>query len=449
MTTNSNKKLSRRDFLKISGLTAGTSLLTSCKAPFGIGDKRPNFLIILTDDQRYDTMEYMPKTQELIFEQGVTFSNGYVSSPLCGPSRANILTGMHTHKNGVLDNKSKLKATTFVEGLKESGYYTGFVGKYLNTWKGEMRPEYDYWVSVFRDDSRYFDSDYNINGEWHWQYPGYITDVTRDLVLDFVDQASAQFRPFFLLIGLDAPHGPADPAPEDADKLTNLPPHRPPNFNEEDISDKPNSINWKPLLDENEIADVEEFRRKQILTLLSADRAIDAIVQRLQEKDELDNTVIIFLSDNGKHWGEHRLTSKGSAYQESVLVPFAIRYPPLIPEAYTEERPIGAVDIAPTLYDLAELPIPENFDGESLVPMLAGETWTREKIYIECYPSRGHWELVLDGHYKYVETDGEDNIAEFYNLDEDPYELENQIDNPVYSDLIAEFKTALEKKRNS
>ena len=444
-----SKKISRRDFLKISGLTAGTSLLTSCKAPFGIGDDRPNFLIILTDDQRYDTMEYMPKTQEHIFDQGVTFSNGYVSSPLCGPSRANILTGMHTHKNGVLDNKGKLEVGTFVEGLKDSGYYTGFVGKYLNTWKGEMRPEYDYWASVFRDDSRYFDTDFNINGEWHWQYPGYITDVTRDLVLDFVDKASAQLRPFFLLIGLNAPHGPADPATEDADKLTDLPPHRPPNFNEEDISDKPNSINWKEQFAEEAIPGLEEFRRKQILTLLSADRAIDAIIQRLEEKGELDNTVVIFLSDNGKHWGEHRLTSKGSQYQESVLVPFALRYPPLIPEPYTEDRLVASVDIPPTLYELAELPIPEHFDGESIIPMLAGENWTRDKIYIECYPSRGHWELIHTGRYKYVETDGEDNIAEFYDLEEDPYELENQIFNPDYAELIAELKAALAEKRNS
>ena len=444
-----NKKLSRRDFLKLGGLTAGASLLTSCKAPFGIGDNRPNFLIILTDDQRYDTMQYMPKTQEHIFDQGVTFSNGYVSSPLCGPSRANILSGMHVHKHGVFNNREELQASTFVEGLKESGYYTGLVGKYLNSWKGEMRPEYDFWASVFRDDPRYYDSDYNINGEWHWQKPGYITDITRDLVLEFIDKASAQFRPFFLLFGLNAPHDPADPASEDIGKLTDLEPHRPPNYNEEDNTDKPNSINWKTPIDEKEAADNDEFRRKQLLTLLSADRAIDAIIERLKEKGELDNTVIIFLSDNGKHWGEHRLNSKGSQYQESILVPFALRYPPLVPEPYTENRLIASVDIPPTLFELAGLPIPDQFDGESVVPMLAGENWTRDKIYIECYPSRGHWELIHTGRYKYVETEGDDNISEFYDLEEDPYELENQIFNPDYAEIIAELKIALEEKRNS
>ena len=132
-----------------------------------------------------------------------------------------------------------------------------------------------------------------------------------------------------------------------------------------------------------------------------------------------------------------------------MLVPFALRYPPLIPEPYIETRPIGSVDIAPTLYDLAELPIPENFDGESLVPMLAGKTWTRDKIYIECYPSRGHWELIVSEQYKYVETDGQDNLSESYNLEKDPYELENQIRNPDYTELITEFKAALEEKRKN
>lgn len=443
------KKLNRRDFLKLGGLTAGSSLLASCRMPFGIGDDRPNFLIILTDDQRYDTMQYMPKTQELIFDRGVTFSRGYVSSPLCGPSRANILTGAHVHQHGVRDNKGELQIGTFVEDLHDGGYYTGLVGKFLNKWKGEMRPEYDYWASLFKDDSRYHDLDYNVNGEWQWQKPGYVTDVTRDFVLAFVDRASAQLKPFFLLFGMTAPHGPAIPAAEDADKYPDLPPNRPPNFNEPDMSDKPDSVNWRPLFNEEEIERIEEFRRDQILTLLSADRAIQAIVEKLEEKGELENTVLIFLSDNGKHWGEHRLESKGTAYEESVRVPFGLRYPPLVPEPYVEDRLVGSVDIAPTLYDLARLPIPEHLEGESLVPMLAGEAWTREEIFIECWPSRGHWELLHRGRYKYVETDGDENLSEFYDLEEDPYELQNQIKNPDYADLIAEMKTALEEKRGN
>ena len=442
------KEISRRDFLRLSGLTLGGSLLASCTGqgqyPLGIGDDRPNFIIILTDDQRYDTMQYMPKTQELIFDQGVTFSHGYVNSPLCGPSRANILTGMHVHNHQVKDNNSNLKIGTFVEDLQENGYFTGLVGKYINKWKGEPRPEYDYWASIFRDSSPYYTPDININGTWHWQMDGYITDLMRDLVIDFVDEASRKLRPFFLLFALTAPHDPATPAIEDEGLYSDLPPHRPPNFNEEDFSDKPASITHKKILDDEQIEKIETFRKKQILTLVSTDRAIEKIVNKLEEENELDNTVIIFLSDNGKHWGEHRLDSKGSAYEESVRVPFALRYPPLVPKPYTEDRLVGSVDIAPTLYDLAKLPIPENIDGNSLVPLLTGGKW-RDKMYLECWPSRGHWEAMHTGRYKYIET--EQHISEFYDLEKDPYELENQINNPEYQEIIAELQGALQKER--
>ncbi|OQY27812.1 MAG: hypothetical protein B6I38_09770 [Anaerolineaceae bacterium 4572_5.1] len=440
-------KLTRRDFLRLSGLTLGSALLTSCtggKYPFGIGDNRPNFLIILTDDQRFDTMQYMPKTQELIFDQGVTFSHGYVNSPLCGPSRANILTGMHVHNHNVTTNKSDLDVETFVEDLQSNGYFTGLVGKYINQWKGEQRPEYDYWASIFRDASRYYDPDINVNGTWQWQIPGYITDIMRDLVLDFVDEASRKLKPFFLLFALDAPHGPATPAHEDEGLYTDLPPHRPPNFNEEDISDKPETINWRPLFNDEEIEGIEEFRRKQILTLISADRAIEAIVNKLEETGELDNTVIIFLSDNGKLWGEHRLESKGAVYEESIRVPFGLRYPPLVPEPYTEDKLVGSIDIAPTLYDLANIPIPEKFDGLSLVPLLTGGEW-REEMFLECWPSRGHWTAIHSGRYKYVETD--DHLSEFYDLEKDPYELENMINNPEYQEIIAAMKVTLEREK--
>lgn len=442
------KKISRRDFLRLGGLTLGSTLLSSCtgkgKYPFGFGDDRPNFIIILTDDQRYDTMQYMPKTQELIFDQGVTFSHGYVNSPLCGPSRANILTGMHVHNHGVLDNKGELNVGTFVEDLQTNGYFTGLVGKYINRWKGEPRPEYDYWASIFRDASPFYEPDINVNGEWHWQMPGYITDIMRDLVIDFIDEASRKLRPFFLLFALNAPHDPATPAIEDEGLYPDLEPYRPPSFNEEDISDKPASITHKKIMTEDAIEDIDIFRKKQILTLVSTDRAIEKIVAKLEEEGELDNTVIIFLSDNGKHWGEHRLDSKGSAYEESIRVPFALRYPPLVPKPYVEDRLVGSVDIAPTLYDLAKIPIPENIDGLSMVPLLTGGEW-RDEMFLECWPSRGHWTAIHTGRYKYIETDG--HISEFYDLKEDPYELENQINNSEYEEIIVELQTTLQKEK--
>ena len=121
---------------------------SGCRFPL-LKDERPNFLIIVTDDQRFDTMEYMPNTRQLIFDQGVTFSRGYITTPFCCPSRASILTGLYAHNHYVLENTDKLRLPTLVEDLQKNGYYTGLVGKYLNSWDGEARPEFDYWISFF------------------------------------------------------------------------------------------------------------------------------------------------------------------------------------------------------------------------------------------------------------------------------------------------------------
>src|SRR5690349_15884962 len=126
-----------------------TFVLQACGMLPRLNDERPNFLVIVTDDQRYDTMQYMPNTQALIFYQGVTFSSAYITTPFCCPSRASILTGMYAHNHYVYVNEDRLKFPTLVEDLQDNGYYTGLVGKYLNSWKGEARPEFDYWVSFF------------------------------------------------------------------------------------------------------------------------------------------------------------------------------------------------------------------------------------------------------------------------------------------------------------
>ena len=426
----------------------GSLVLTACATnfdlPFNPNDERPNFLIILTDDQRFDTMQYMPKTQALIFDQGVTFTHGYVNSPLCGPSRANILTGMHVHHHNVTTNTSELTIGTIIEDFQKSGYYTGLVGKFINEWKGEPRPEYDYWVSIFRDASRYYDPDINVNGTWKWQTPGYITDIFGDYVVEFLDKASKKSKPFLLYFAPNAPHAPTQPAEEDKSSYADLPPHRPPNFNEDDVSDKPYAISSRPLFNDEDIARIEKFRRRQILTLLSLDRNIEKIINKLDEIGELDSTVIIYLSDNGKLWGEHRLESKGAVYEESIRVPFGLRYPPLVPQAYTEDQVVGSIDIAPTLYELAGLPVPDRLDGLSLVSLLRNEEW-RKEMFLECWPSRGHWTAIHTGRYKYVES--ENDISEFYDLEVDPYELENLIDDPNYQDLIAELQAALEKEK--
>ncbi len=444
-------KFSRRDFLRISGLTLSALTLTSCEkwlVSAGLKEERPNFLIIFTDDQRFDSMWQMPRTQELIFDQGVTFNHGYITTPLCGPSRCSILTGKYAHTHNIRDNQDEgFDETTFAGHLKDDGYYTGLVGKYLNEWsvKQEPNPEFDYWRAISRAESRYNNPDIMVDGEWVRHQGQYITDAFGDYCIEFIGKASKKLKPFCLYFAPNAPHEPATPADEDKFLDIELPDF-PPNFNEEDVSDKPNWIGEKePLFDDAKIHEINEFRNDQLLTLRSLDRNIERIIKKLEEEELLDKTVIIFLSDNGKLWGEHRLTSKNSFYEEASRVPFAMRYPPLVPAPYIEEKPVANIDIAPTLYDLARVPIPDDVEGVSLVPLLQAGDMNREGILIEGWPGRGHYAAYHIGGYVYAETGGDK--SEFYDLSKDPYQLENAISQPEYQELIDRMKAALDKIR--
>lgn len=424
----------------------GAFILSACQALPRFNDERPNFLIIITDDQRYDSMQYMPNTQELIFDQGVTFEEGYVTTPFCCPSRASILTGMYANNHQVYNNEDKLKFKTMVEDIQKNGYFTGLVGKYLNSWKGETRYEYDFWVSFWGGTMKdYYDPDLDVNGTWS-KHTGYATYLFRDYVIEFLDEASNQRKPFLLIFSPNAPHAPHTPAKEDVNSLTDLEPFRPENFNEVDISDKPLSIAGQDLMTDEEIQSLDNSRRRQILTLIALDRTIPDIINKLEEIGELDNTVIIYLSDNGKHWGEHRLTSKSTAYEESVRVPFALRYPDLVPVPFVDtENLVANIDIAPTIYELSETPMPDIIDGISLVGLLNGTTEWRDKLLLEAWPDRGHWSAVHTGNMIYIETEGD--LSEFYDLTIDPFQMENMINDSQYQEIIAQLKQYLETER--
>ena len=441
------RALNRRDFLRFGVVTASSVALASCDTKwFGFaGDERPNFVIIETDDQRYDTMQYMPKTQERIFDQGVTFEHGYVTTPLCSPSRSSIFTGMYAHTHGVRDNFiEEFTDITFAEILQQNGYYTGLVGKYSNTWAGEHRPEYDFWVSFMNGQHRYNNALLNVNGEWIRHQDEYITYTFGNYALEFIENASKKWKPFCLCLTFNAPHEPAVPAGEDKYIELELP-ERLPSFNEEDVSDKPAWMSKDGLIEGEMLEELDSFRRTQILTLYAVDRVVEQLMNKLEEKDLLDNTVVIFLSDNGKLWGEHRLTSKNSPYEEAARVPFALRYPPLVPQPYTETIPVANIDIAPTLYDLAGIPIPEKVDGESLVSLLKKNGTWREGILIEGWPGRGIYVAYHTGRYVYIET--KDAVSEFYDLENDPYQMNNAIDNPEYKPIIEKMKVKLDEVR--
>lgn len=406
-------------------------------------DERPNFIVIVTDDQRYGTVKrFMPRTWSNIFEQGTYFSRGYVTTPISGPSRASILTGLYASEHGARHNNKAPEGETLGEVLKANGYHTGLVGKYLNGWRGEARPEYDYWVSFARGSIRYRTPKLNVNGVWS-RHPGYLTTILGDYAERFIEEATAQPEPFFLYLAFNAPHIPSTPRKADKGRYKRIAKHRPLSFDERDRSDKPNWLRQIPKLNRSKINKIDRARQRELETLLAVDDVLDDLYKSLEARGELDNTVIFFLSDNGLFWGEHALTSKIAAYEEAVRVPYAVRYPSEFP-AETNKSVIAAnIDIAPTIYDLAG--IEHKTSGRSLRRLLRGVE-DRDAIYIEGFRKSGPRKPFFGVHAgTSVFIKNKEDIHELYDLILDPYQLYNRAYEPVYAAAVEAFLKRLDQ----
>lgn len=406
----------------------------------------PNFLIIMTDDQSHDTMtdQFMPFTKSMIADQGINLTRGYMSTALCCPSRSSFLTGKYARHDGVKTNSDKLTQTTVADYLQKAGYYTGLIGKYLNSWPGDARPEYNYWACWVNG---YTDPRMNIAGTFE-NVPGYLTYILRDYAMDFFDKLPSD-KPFFLLFTPHAPHGPATPAPGDENLYSDLPKWRPPSFNPASQSDKPMWLQDTPQLTQNQIdREVDNFRLDQLRCLHSVDIAVRDVLNRLQEMGKLDNTFIVFYSDNGYFWGEHRLLHKNRVYEEASHGPFALRYPPLVSTPRTDNRLIQVADLAPTMYELAGLPIPPDVDGRSLVPLMQNSVDWRDAVLLEGWPGNHeseHYQAIRTDRYVYVETDSD--TSELYDTRADPYQMNNLLNDPAYAKTVKKLSKRLHKEQ--
>jgi arylsulfatase A-like enzyme len=403
---------------------------------------RPNLVLILTDDQRWDTLDVMPNVQALLAAAGVDFANAFVTTSLCCPSRASILTGQYAHTHEVLTNVQPYggvwaldDSSTLATWLHDAGYVTGIYGKYLNGYtafaaSGYVAPGWDEW-HVFETPG-FFDYALIENGTrvaYGSAEADYSTDVLAAKAVEFIHEAGD--RPFFLWFGPYAPHEPATPAPRHAGTFADLPPWRPPNYDEPDVSDKPLWLRrLAPLTPE--LRDVTDaFRILQLESLLAVDEAVQALMEALRATGQDRNTLVLFTTDNGYVWGEHRWLGKQCPYDECMRVPFVVRYPLLVPSPRTEARFGLNVDVAPTFAELAGVEPPLATDGRSLVRLLADvEPVWREHVLGE------HWGLFLptfasvrSAAWKYVEYVTLE--AELYDLAADPYELQNVIADPA------------------
>ncbi|HEU4368904.1 MAG TPA: sulfatase-like hydrolase/transferase [Methylomirabilota bacterium] len=469
----------RADAGSVTGVLCLATFVLAVTPPATEAGARPNFLIILSDDQRHDTLDYMPRTKARIFGEGVTFSRAYITTSLCCPSRASILTGMYAHKHGVRSNSIPLQKETFIERLKRSGYYTGQVGKYLNSWDGTARPEFDVWAAGPSGIAHYFDPRVNLNGTWTG-LRGYLTHIQRDHALEFLQRAGQQDKPFVLLFSPNAPHfgyerpggpprGPMDkafflrppePAPGDEKLHEALPAHRPPSFNRADVATRPRWFRSLPPLTPDLIGEIDAFRVRQLQSLNALDHAVENLLASLAARGKLDDTVVLYLSDNGHFWGEHGIPwGKNAPYEESSRVPFGVRYPRLASKPRVETRLVANIDIAPTIYELAGIPIPADVDGRSLVPLLdarrvqapSAPAW-RDELLLEGWvgsaAAAAGWApyaAIHTGRYVYVETEGD--RSELYDLATDPHQLVNQVANPAYASFVIDLKARLRRLR--
>ncbi len=424
---------------------------------------RPNIVFILTDDQRYDTIglehsidgvtPVMPHVVSELVNQGVTFDNSYVTTALCAPSRASLLSAKYSHTTGVHTNGGMNggfgafdDSSTIAVWLKAAGYHTGIYGKYLNGYGGSapyQAPGWDEW-HVFKDVA-YFNYTLVENGTevaFGSAATDYSTDVLRDRAVQFIHD-SAGATPFFLYLALKAPHGPATPAPRYVGSFNGIPPWRPPNYNEADVSDKPAWLQAIAPWTANQMADHDTFNQMQLECLQAADDAVEAVMQALRDTGVDGNTIVIYASDNGYSWGSHRWEPKQCPYEECMRVPLVIRYPALAPLPRVEQGLALNIDHGETLAELAGAMADPGAEGMSMVRLIDGTAPAWRSDFLE-----EHWDgkittfaQVRSSPWKYTEY--VTNESELYDEAADPFELTNVVTDPGNASVVSDMAARL------
>jgi N-acetylglucosamine-6-sulfatase len=380
-----------------AGLTAVAALGGSAEGKSRAASvTRPNVVVLMTDDQTVESMRVMPNVKTLIADQGVTFDNSFVSYSLCCPSRSTFLTGQYAHNHGVWGNTApnggyyKLDSTnTLPVWLQRAGYQTIHLGKYLNQYgtrnAREIPPGWGQWYGT-PDPSTYRYLNYQINENGTLVQFGnavadYKTDVESRLAVDLISRQAVDPRPFFMWVAFLAPHagGPRDagdpsnlgtpsPAPRDKNRFANEPLPMPASFNEADVSDKPAAVRNRALIGPARINAIRENYQQRLESLLAVDAAVAQIVNELTRIGKLDNTYIIFTSDNGFMHGEHRIQQgKVVLYEPSIRVPLLMRGPG-IPAGQHRSQFVANVDLAPTIVQATGAQPGRVMDGRSLIP---------------------------------------------------------------------------------
>ena len=479
--TRSARARSRRALpIQVACFTVAAALLSAC-APSAAStvtevsptraattpDTRPNIVLITTDDETMTDMRWMPRTRHLIGDAGVTFPNMLSPHPLCCPARAEILTGQYAQNNGVRSNSLKTlggfhrldNANTIATWLRAARYQTAFVGKYLNEYTEDdgLQPGWEIFNPTVKNVYGYFDYTMFNNGDPEHYTRLHNADLVGEKTVDYIHRFAGAGRPFFIWASQVAPHGacvpkqeltcwqPPIPAARHAHLFSHerSPSLQDPAFDEADMTDKPAGLRDNPLLAPDEVN--QEFRER-IRSLQAVDEAVADTVRALRDTGELDNTIIMFTTDNGYLLGEHRYMFKNVPYEQAVNVPLLVRGPG-IPAGQTRDQTVATIDLAPTMLQAADAAATVPVDGRSILPILSDpSTPGYDTVLIQSGPL-GPGEVNYGWHYRGVRTSRYTyahypslGFTELYDRLRDPAELTNLAGDPGYAAVQAELE---------
>jgi arylsulfatase A-like enzyme len=483
-----------RGYLQLTVMAAALLSCTACQVddseettaysvdPSG----RPNIIVIVVDDLRWDELgmaghPYLetPNVDRLASE-GVWFANAFHAVPLCSPNRASIMTGQYPSRHGIIDNVARNRMShrleTFPQVLQSEGYETAFFGKWHMGNDPTPRPGFDRWAAI-PGQGRTTNPELYEDGRIH-VVEGYITDVLTDRAVSVIE--GDRERPFFIYIGHKAIHPDAIQLDDGSVDLSQPRAYMPamrhrgryqdevftrrPNFlqSHDQLTDKPalrraltNKLSEETVamfgMDELDPGTSEETIRRRAEMMLSVDEGLGRIVAALESEGILDETFILFTSDNGFFYGEHSLSlERRLPYEESIRAPLVVRYPAVANAGSRIDDLVVSVDIAPTVLEIAGAPIGGQIQGRSFVPLLQGNTtdW-RQAALIEFYTYENPFPWLLDmdyrairtARYKYIHWMQHPDENELYDLVADPYEIRNLIDDPGMTDVIGELRS--------
>lgn len=446
--------------------------------------KQPNVVLVLCDDIRWDALgcaghpHLRTPNIDRLAKEGVYFENMFCTTSLCSPSRATILSGLYAHSHGVTNNFTEYPTdlASFPVSLQKAGYKTAYYGKWhMGEKNDEPRPGFDTFVT-HRGQGKYFDTEFNFNGQGRRVVKGYYTTVVTDMSIDWIrkHKSSDGDTPFMLMLGQKAPHSFYFPEPKYEHEFDDVEVNYPQSAFH--LQDKPAWMtkrlttwhgiygpifDWRKQFPNDKASGVVDFARMVRAywgTILSVDDSMGRITEALRELGELDNTVIIFMGDNGLLEGEHGMVDKRTMHEASIRVPLIVRYPGLTSPDHPKRirQQVLTTDIAPTIIELAGAEPLENIHGKSFKKLVTeGDPdwrtgWFYHYNYEKQFPYTPNVRGIRTDRWKYIRYPHGDGTAdrhkaELYDLDSDPKEQNNLIEDERYQQLVAELNQQLLK----